>query len=157
MSQSKSTTSAAIKLIFWKFILCVASLLVMANVTVAQTPTPSPAARRATARPFPPPQYIPEHDYDQRNIKLDLRFDWEHEQAIGTATITLAPTVKDLGRLDFDAAYMTVSAVTLDSGTPIRFEYDETKGKLITVMCQTCGADDPADFVTEAELEEEQS
>src|SRR5436309_249328 len=48
MPQSKSTNSASIKLIFWKFILCIASLLVMANVTVAQTPTPSPAARRVT-------------------------------------------------------------------------------------------------------------
>jgi len=58
MSQSKSTTITAMK-----FILCVASLLAFATVTLAQTPTPtpSPAARRAPARPFPPPQYIPPH------------------------------------------------------------------------------------------------
>jgi hypothetical protein len=40
-----------------------------------------------------------------------LRFDWEQEQAIGSATITLAPTVKDLRRVDFDAGLMTVSGL----------------------------------------------
>ncbi|HSP62653.1 MAG TPA: M1 family aminopeptidase [Pyrinomonadaceae bacterium] len=95
----------------------------------AASPTPQPTARRAQ-RPFPPPQYIPVHDYDQRNIKLDLRFDWERDQAIGTAAITLAPTVKDLHRVDFDAAYMTVSGVALAAGAPLKFEYDVTNEKL---------------------------
>ncbi|PYS75363.1 MAG: hypothetical protein DMF73_00865 [Acidobacteria bacterium] len=131
MSQSKSFTSAALK-----FILCVASLLVIANVALAQTPTPTPssAARRVTARPFPPPQYIPPHDYDQRNIKLELRFDWEKEQAIGTETITLAPTVKDLKRVDFDAAFMTVASAKLAKGAPLKFDYDGTKEKLLVML-----------------------
>src|SRR6266508_2507247 len=90
-----------------RFFLCLASLFIIANVAVAQTQTqpsatPAPVARRVSSRPFPPPQYIPPHDYDQRNIKLDLRFDWEQEQAIGTETITLAPTVKDLRRVNLD-------------------------------------------------------
>ncbi|HMH42641.1 MAG TPA: M1 family aminopeptidase [Pyrinomonadaceae bacterium] len=132
MSQSKSTTSAPLRFIPGKFILCLASLLIIANVTLAQTPTPtpSPAARRASARPFPPPQYIPPHDYDQRNIKLEFRFDWEKEQAIGIETITLAPTVKDLKRVDFDAAFMTVASAKLAKGGPLKFDYDGTKEKL---------------------------
>src|SRR5690349_21823422 len=98
-------------------------------------PTPSPgAAGQPARRPFPPPQYIPAHDYDQRNIKLDLRFDWEREQAIGTATTTLAPVVKDLRRVDFDAAFMTVSAATTLSGAPLKFEYDATKEKLSVLL-----------------------
>src|SRR5437868_11804531 len=130
MSQSKSTTIKAMK-----FILCVAFLLAFANVTLAQTPTPTPApaARRANARPFPPPQYIPAHDYDQRNIKLEFRFDWEKEQALGIETITLAPTVRDLKRVEFDAAFMTVASAKLAKGTPLKFDYDGTKEKL-TVM-----------------------
>ena len=91
--------------------------------------SPTPQARRAQ-RPFPPPQYIPAHDYDQRNLKLDLRFDWEKEQAIGTATITLAPTVKDLRRVDLDAAFMTVSGAALAAGTPLKFEYNAQGEKL---------------------------
>lgn len=135
MSRQKSKTRAAIKLVLWKFILCVASLLVIANVTVAQTPTPAPSpARRANARPFPPPQYIPPHDYDQRNIKLEFRFDWEKEQAIGTETITLAPTVKDLKRVDFDAAFMTVASAKLAKGGPLKFDYDGAKERLAVTL-----------------------
>src|SRR2546430_17415521 len=113
-----------------------ACLLVFALITIgarltpgqANQPTP-PVARRAQ-QPVPAPQYIPPHDYDQRNIKLYLRFDWEHEQAIGAATITLAPTVKDLRRVEFDAAYMTISDVKLSSGTTLKWDYrsEERRG-----------------------------
>jgi len=58
-------------------------------------------------RPFPPAQYIPSHDYDTKHVSLNLHFDWEHEQAIGTATITLSPLVKDLRVVEFDAANMS--------------------------------------------------
>src|SRR6185436_2113125 len=85
---------------------------------------------RSGRRSIPPPQYIPSHDYDQRNIKIDLRFDWEKEQAIGTATITLAPVVNNLSRVEFDAAYMTIGSVTLASGAPLKFDYDGSREKL---------------------------
>src|SRR5712691_1585379 len=113
-----------------------ACLLVFALITIGARLTPgqanqatTPVARRAQ-QPVPAPQYIPPHDYDQRNIKLDLKFDWEHEQAIGVATIRLAPTVKDLRRLDFDAAYMTISDAKLSSGTTLKWDYDASKEKL---------------------------
>lgn len=44
--------------------------------------------------------------------------------------------------------------ICLQCETPTyQFEYDNA-GKLATVMCTTCGNDDPSDFMTEAELEE---
>src|SRR2546425_13370111 len=98
-----------------------------ANVAFGQaqsqpSPSPQPAdVTRPARRPIPPPQYIPAHDYDQRNIKLDLRFDWEREQAFGTAAITLAPLVRDLRRVDLDAAVMTISNVALPSGTELKY------------------------------------
>jgi len=98
--------------------------------TPSPTPAPLPVQVQMPRGVFPPPQYIPEHDYDQRNIRLDLRFDWEREQAIGTATITLAPTVKDLQQVDFDAAYLTISGVTLASGTSLKFQHDGVKERL---------------------------
>ncbi len=117
-----------------KCCLAFALLFLFAPVGLGQpTSSPTPTARRA-GRPFPPAQYIPPHDYDQRNIKLDLRFDWEQEQAIGTATITLAPTVKDLRRVNFDAAFMSISGVALSAGTPLKFEYDATKEKLLVML-----------------------
>jgi aminopeptidase N len=99
--------------------------------TGTPTPTPAPQARRVTAaRPFPPPQYIPPHDYDQRNIKLDLHFDWQKQQAIGIETITLAPTVRDLKSVILDAGYMTFESAKLAKGTPLTFGYDDQKQKL---------------------------
>src|SRR6267142_1409096 len=116
--------------------LTVALVSIFSCATLAQTPTSTatPAPARRAQRPFPPTQYIPAHDYDQRNIKLDLHFDWEHEQAIGTATITLAPLVKDLRQIDFDAAYMTVSSAALSSGGTLNFAYDETREKLSVTL-----------------------
>jgi aminopeptidase N len=123
-----------------KLFLAGALLSIAAHAAFGQAqsqPTATPATQltaRPARRPLPPPQYIPAHDYDQRNIKLDLRFDWEREQAIGTAAITFAPIVKDLQRVDFDGAYMTISGVTLQSGTPLKFEYDATKEKLSVLL-----------------------
>jgi aminopeptidase N len=113
-------------------VITAASLLVATSFAAAQTPTPTPApaARRVTGRPFPPPQYIPPHDYDQQNIKLDLRFDFAKEQAIGTETITLAPTVKDLKRVDLDAAFMVFESAKLAKGTPLTFAFDDKKERL---------------------------
>jgi aminopeptidase N len=117
------------------FLFFVAFVTIGATRTPAQTSqaTPQPVARRAKT-PMPSAKYIPPHDYDQRNIKLDLRFDWEQEQAIGTAAITLWPVVRDLTRLEFDAAYMTVSAATLSSGTPLKFDYDASREKLSVLL-----------------------
>lgn len=119
-----------------RWFLTVALISIFSYAAFAQTPTstatPAPTARRAQ-RPFPPPQYIPAHDYDQRNIKLDLRFDWEREQAIGTAAITFAPLMKDLRRVEFDAAYMTISSAALASGDSLQFAYDAAR-ETLTVM-----------------------
>src|SRR5204862_4116716 len=57
-------------------------------------------------------------------------FDWEQEQAIGTETITLAPLVADLRRVELDAANMTFNSVKLAAGTPLKFEPDASAEKL---------------------------
>jgi aminopeptidase N len=114
-------------------VLAVSFMVAHFGYGAAQSQTLQPQARRA-GQQIPPPQYIPPHDYDQLNIKLDLRFDWDQEEAIGTATITLAPLVKDLRRVDFDAAYMSVSGAALASGAPLRFENDVTKAKLTILL-----------------------
>src|SRR5258708_37418975 len=118
-----------------KCFLAFALLCVAAGFGQAQTPTPTPSpSARPASRPFPPPQYIPPHDYDQRNIKLNLRFDWDQEQAIGTAAITLAPTVKDLQRVDFDAAYMSITGAALASGARLNFANDVTNAKVSILL-----------------------
>ncbi len=130
-----------------KYLLTLALICVAAHAAFGQVqPTPSPgSAPQQAPRPLPPAQYIPPHDYDQRNIKLNLRFDWEHEEAIGTATITFAPVVKDLRRVDFDAAYMTVLGAKLLLGRSLKFEYDAAKEKLSVLLDR---AYQPSDEIT---------
>lgn len=90
----------------------------------------SQATQPLRARPLPPTQYIPSHDYDTRHIALDLRFDWEREQALGTATISFAPLTKNLQRVEFDAANMTFNSVKLSNGAPLQYEADAPHEKL---------------------------
>lgn len=84
----------------------------------------------AKAKTLPPAQYIPSHNYDTRHITLNLHFDWAQEQAIGTATITLAPLVVNLRSLELDAANMTFNSVKLASGTTLHFQADPAREKL---------------------------
>ncbi len=96
-------------------------------------------------RALPPTQYIPSRDYGTRNITLDLRFDWEREQALGTATITFSPLVTNLRRVEFDAANMTFTAVKLANGVPLQYETETRKEKLHIMLDR---AYQPADVLT---------
>lgn len=75
---------------------------------------------------LPPVNYIRSREVDIKNVLIDLRFDWEKEQAFGSTTVTLAP-FKDLNKFNLDAAAMTVNSVTLASGTVLNFKYDGKK------------------------------
>lgn len=44
--------------------------------------------------------------------------------------------------------------ICLQCDTPT-YQFEYVKGKLAQAVCNTCAADDPSDFVTEAELEEQ--
>ena len=87
-----------------------------------------------TIRPLPPPRYIPSRDYDTRHVALNLRFDWEREQALGSATISFSPLVKDLGKIELDAANMTFSQVKLSTGQILKYESDPDKQKLRIIL-----------------------
>ena len=108
----------------------------------AQTLTPDTQPSRPA---LPPRQYIPNRNYDTRHIKLDLRFDWEREQARGTATITFAPLSANIQNVEFDAAHMAFSSVKLASGTPLKFEADALKEKLRITLDRVY---QPSDVVT---------
>ena len=44
--------------------------------------------------------------------------------------------------------------ICLQCETPT-YQFEYHNGKLITVACAACGNDDPTDFMTEAEIEEQ--
>jgi len=95
--------------------------------------------------PFPTARYVPSHDFDTRHIVLNLHFDWEQEQAIGTETITISPLVKDLNTVELDAADMTFSSVKLASGSALKHDADAAKQKLWITLDH---AYQPADELT---------
>ncbi len=124
--------------------LILALLLVCAPLAATAQQTAQPA-QTLRARPLPPTQYAPARDYDTRHIALNLSFDWEREQALGTATISFSPLTKDLQRVEFDAANMTFNSVKLESGASLPFETDAAREKLRITLDRVY---QPADVVT---------
>jgi aminopeptidase N len=98
------------------------AVFTLAERGLAQTAQPPKA--------FPPTRYVPSHDFDTRHIALNLHFDWEQEQAIGTETITLTPLVKGFDKVELDAADMAFSSVKLELGAALKYEFDASRQKL---------------------------
>ena len=78
---------------------------------------------------LPPAHYVRSRDFDMQHIALNLKFDWEKEQALGTATITLAPLTPDFQTVNLDAGAMNINAVRL-GGKDLKFSYDEPNSNL---------------------------
>ena len=91
----------------------------------------------SSQRPFPPTQYIPNHDYDTLHIALDLRFDWERERVIGIETMVFRPLLKDLQNIEVDAANITVTSVKLAGVGTLKYETDTQRDKLRIALDRT--------------------
>ena len=105
------------------------------------------SATRLSARPLPPTRYMPNRDYDMRHIALDLRFDWEREQVLGTATLSFSPLISDLRQAEFDAANMTISSVKLVSGVQLPFMMDVAREKLRVTLDRVYQSEDVLNVV----------
>jgi aminopeptidase N len=73
-------------------------------------------------RKLPPVNYIRSRSIDIKHIAVDLKFDWDKEQAFGTTAITLTP-FKNTDKINLDAAYMTINSVKLANGTVLKYNY----------------------------------
>lgn len=71
---------------------------------------------------LPPVNWIRSRKYDIKHLSIDLRFDWDKEQAMGEETVTFAPFVES-NQLTLDAAYMTINWVKAADGSPLKFDY----------------------------------
>ena len=129
LSSSWSRLKNFIALFAVSLILAPASLGLRASNFQQATP-------QRVARPFPPPSYLPDHDFDTRHISLNLTFNWEREQVIGTETIVMAPLISNLTRIDLDAANMTFSSVKLSSGTALKYDTDVPNQKVRITLDQ---------------------
>src|SRR5436305_7553458 len=127
-------STRSIRLVVKIFSLIIALALCAPSLSLAR-----PHARRAPQQQeqqqrIPPRQLIPERNFDTQHIKLDLRFDWEREQTVGTESFTFMPLTNDFRSFELDAANMTFSSVKLANGTPLKFEPDTAHEKLRITM-----------------------
>src|SRR6266404_2680774 len=75
---------------------------------------------------LPPVNWIRSRTIDINDINIDIRFDWDKEQAMGVTTVTFSP-FNDVDHFSLDAAMMTINSVTLANGTPLKYTYDGKK------------------------------
>ncbi|MEQ1606141.1 MAG: M1 family aminopeptidase [Pyrinomonadaceae bacterium] len=72
---------------------------------------------------LPPVNYIRSRKIDVKHIAIDLKFDWDKDQAIGVTTVTFAP-FDDTNTFQLDAAMMTINSVKLVGGPDLKYTYD---------------------------------
>lgn len=104
-------------------------LLSFAQIASAARPLwqfPHQSQDDGKVKKLPPVNYIRSRDVDIKNVLIDLRFDWEKEQAFGNTVVTLAP-FKDSQTFNLDAAAMTINSVAMANGTPLKYIYDGKK------------------------------
>jgi aminopeptidase N len=113
------------------FVLSLALILVLTATTLGRPLPVLDKVLQTAQQPhlFPPTQYIPDRDFDTRHVALGIRFDWEHEELSGVETLVFKPLLTDLGKIELDAAEMTISSVKMD-GSALKFEMDLTNQKL---------------------------
>lgn len=75
---------------------------------------------------LPPVNWVRSRTIDVKHLDIDLRFDWEKEQAIGSEVVTFSP-FNETDTFSLDAALMTIDSVKLTNGTPLKFAYDGKK------------------------------
>ncbi len=63
-------------------------------------------------------------NFDQKNIKLNLQFNWDKKEVIGTAKITFSPLEDNFNLLTLHARTMKVSLVKIDS-TQLKYSQDD--------------------------------
>lgn len=72
---------------------------------------------------LPPAQWPRTRSIDVKHITLDLKFDWQLQQAYGTAAITFS-TLNSSDKIFLDAGKLTINSITLASGKKLTYNYD---------------------------------
>lgn len=91
-----------------------------------------------------PQQTVPVRGYHALHYRLKLTVDLERRTLDGEAVVTVSPLVDDFRECVLDAETFTVTAVTDDRGTPLRFE--RTPGRLAVSLARAYRRGDDATF-----------
>ena len=102
------------------------AVFVVSGIVQAR-PLPVPSIfQQDEKRKLPPVNYIRSRKIDIKHIAIDLKFDWDKEQAFGNTTVTFSP-FDDTAKFNLDAALMTINSVKLASGPDLKYTYDGQK------------------------------
>lgn len=93
------------------------------SMIASARPQPGIFSFQDDGKKLPKVNWIRSRTIDVKHLDIDLKFDWDKEQAIGSTTVTLAPFA-DTDTFSLDAALMTIESVTLANGTPLKYTYD---------------------------------
>lgn len=100
----------------FRYLWAFACLLLWGSNAIAQPPTQE-------KKQLPPANWMRARTIDIKHIAIDLRFDWVKKQASGTTAITLVP-LHTTQFITLDAGMLTIKAITLANGAPLKFVYD---------------------------------
>lgn len=98
----------------------------LSSAVSARPLLPANIFQQEEIKKLPPVNWIRSRKVDIKHLDIDLRFDWDKEQAYGTTVVTLS-SFNDSDTFLLDAAMMTINSVTLANGTPLKFTYDGKK------------------------------
>lgn len=60
------------------------------------------------------------------HTKLDLSFDFEKESVLGQAWLHITPVFDPVSKVELDAQYFDINKLTLEEGTQLPFEYEDS-------------------------------
>src|SRR4051794_8601359 len=106
-----------------------AAFIALLGISSSVQARPLPAnvvVQQGDTKKLPPVNWVRSRKIDIKHLDIDLRFDWDKSQAIGTEVVTFAP-FSDTDRFTLDAAMMSIDSVTLN-GAPLKFNYDGKAG-----------------------------
>lgn len=98
-------------------------------IVLALTALPvSPQAPATAQGPVAPPYQWPRsHDYDVQHYRIEVSFDWAKKSVAGETTIAFRPFKSGFTELELDAGNMTINAVHLGEGQPLKFRYEDNE------------------------------
>lgn len=101
------------------------------------------------------PRTVRTRDVDQQHVRLDLKFDLERQEFKGRATHRMSP-FRALRSLTLDAAQMTISRVTIVSGspsvTPIELKFETSDNSLKVALDREYAANESFELAIEYQV-----
>ena len=106
------------------------TMIVLFGLSAIVQARPMPASvfvQQDEKHKLPPVNWIRSRPIDIKHLDINLRFDWDKEQAIGTTVVEFSPFADDTDKFTLDAAMMTIQSVTLVGGGTLKYNYDGKK------------------------------